>query len=490
MRALVWFRADLRVRDNRALDAACRAASKDSSGGVVAVFTICPKQWLEHDWADVRVAFLMRTLRELQEALGDRNIPLRIISTPTFAKAPGQLVQLADEISADELFFNDEYEVNERERDDRVEAAFRKVGKRVRRFTDQVVFTPGEIRTKDDRFYTVFTPFKKAWINRWRDIEAPDTTGLCRKQPAIDIASDELPGAIRGFDLGHVRADLWPAGEREGGKRLRSFIDKRLKAYNDTRDRYPIDGTSTLSPYLAIGALSPRQCFRAALEANNNRLDSGSKGAVTWISELIWREFYRSILVGFPRVSRHQPFRLETRNFPWRNDERAFDAWKVGRTGYPIVDAAMRCLSETGWMHNRLRMVVAMFLSKHLMLDWRLGEQHFMRSLVDGDLANNNGGWQWAASTGTDAAPYFRVFNPITQSKRYDPDGAFIRAWIPDLAHIDDTAAIHNPHGTPTPRANKGVRSGSLFGKLDYPEPIIDHATARARVLKAWGAVK
>ena len=481
MRVLMWFRADLRLRDNPALHSACRAATADPSGGVVAVFTICPAQWQQHDWANMRVAFLLRTLRELQGALADRQIPLRIVTVPEFADVPRALVGLANDVRAQALYFNDEYEINERRRDDAVAAAFSKSKRSVHRFTDQVVFAPGDVRTKDDRYYTVFTPFKKAWINHWREGEPPESLGLPKKQPAIAIMSDDTPATVDAFDVAHDRADLWPSGEKEASRRLDRFVEQRLADYKDSRDLYGVDGTSTLSPYLAIGAISSRQCFWAALAANNNRLDSGSQGAATWISELIWREFYRSILVGFPRVSMHQPFRTETRSIPWRDDEAELSAWQEGRTGYPVVDAAMRCLSATGWMHNRLRMIVAMFLSKHLLLDWRLGEQHFMRCLVDGDLANNNGGWQWSASTGTDAAPYFRVFNPFLQSKRYDPTGEFIRTWVPELAHIDDNTLIHNPHEN---------ASDGLFAKLDYPQPIVDHAMARDRVMEAWGVLK
>ena len=485
MRALMWFRADFRVHDNPALHAACKAASNDANGGVVAVFTICPKQWQAHDWANIRVAFLLRTLCELRTSLADCNIPLRIITTSIFAEIPKVLTKLAAEVNADAIYFNDEYEINERRRDDLVQDAFETTGRAVHRFTDQVIFRPGTVLTKDERFYTVFTPFKKTWINHWREGDPPAVLGLPKKQPSIGIASDDIPDKITSFDLARDRADLWPAGEKQAGKRLDRFIEQRLRAYADTRDNFAIDGTSTLSAYLALGSISPRQCFWAALEANNNRLDSGSNGAATWISELIWREFYRNILVGFPRVSMHQPFRSETRSIPWRNDETDLVAWKEGRTGYPVVDAAMRCLSATGWMHNRLRMIVAMFLSKHLLLDWRLGEKYFMQSLIDGDLANNNGGWQWSASTGTDAAPYFRVFNPFLQSKRFDPAGAFIRTWVPELAKLDDNA-IHNPYAQ-TGRASKSFSSGELFNTLDYPKPIIDHAKARQRVMQAFG---
>ena len=233
-----------------------------------------------------------------------------------------------------------------------------------------------------------------------------------------------------------------------------------------------VDGTSTLSPYLAAGVLSPRQCLRAAVEANRGRAGSGKMGVTTWISELIWREFYRHIVIGFPRVGMNRPFRLETDRLPWRYDEGQFQAWCAGRTGVPIVDAGMRQLAETGWMHNRVRMITAMFLAKDLFIDWRWGERHFMRHLVDGDFASNNGGWQWSASTGTDAAPYFRIFNPFRQSRRFDPKGDYLRRFVPELASVS-AGEIHEPH-----------RNVSL--RTDYPTPIVDHANARKQAIEAF----
>ena len=235
------------------------------------------------------------------------------------------------------------------------------------------------------------------------------------------------------------------------------------------------NGTSLLSPYLAAGVLSPRQCLHAAIDANGGTLTGGRPGVQTWISELIWREFFTHVLVGFPHVCRHLPFRRETDRVAWRRDKQLFERWKTGTTGYPIVDAAQRQLLRTGWMHNRLRMVSAMFLSKDLLLDWRLGERHFMRHLIDGDLAANNGGWQWSASTGTDAAPYFRIFNPAAQSKKFDPDGTFIKRFCPELKSVAANA-IHDPSRWPE----------DLRASLDYPALIVDHAAARCEAIKAF----
>jgi deoxyribodipyrimidine photo-lyase len=225
-----------------------------------------------------------------------------------------------------------------------------------------------------------------------------------------------------------------------------------------------------LSPYLAHGVLSPRQCLSAALDANEGRLSGGSPGIETWISELVWRDFYRHVIALFPHVSRGEAFRPEADRVEWRNDPAELEAWRRGMTGYPLVDAAMRQLLTTGWMHNRLRMLTAMFLTKHLLIDWRLGERHFMSHLVDADFAANNGGWQWSASTGTDAAPYFRIFNPITQAERFDPAGEFVRTQVPELAETRGSATL-----TPW-----------LHGVARYPAPIVDHAFARARALEAF----
>jgi deoxyribodipyrimidine photo-lyase len=257
---------------------------------------------------------------------------------------------------------------------------------------------------------------------------------------------------------------------------LQHFVKERIERYKTDRDSPATAGTSTLSPYLASGVISARQCLESAVAANNGRVDSGKTGVVTWISELIWREFYRHILMGYPRVCRHQPFRLETKQIEWDEDDAHFEAWCAGRTGFPIVDAGMRQLARTGWMHNRVRMITAMFLTKDLFIDWRRGEAHFMRHLVDGDLASNNGGWQWSASTGTDAAPYFRIFNPYSQSRKCDPTGDYIRKFVPELAGLDDDS-IHQPE----PLAADAN---------DYPQPIVDRTQTKERVMAAFKAIK
>ena len=267
---------------------------------------------------------------------------------------------------------------------------------------------------------------------------------------------------------------LWPAGEKEARRRLDTFADEQISYYKNERDFPAKPGTSQLSAYLAAGVVSPRQCLHAALQSNQGEFESGNIGAITWINELLWREFYKHILVGYPRVSRHRAFRPETEALAWRDAPEDLAAWKEGRTGFPIIDAAMRQLLETGWMHNRLRMVVAMFLTKNLLIDWREGERFFMHHLVDGDLAANNGGWQWSSSTGTDAAPYFRIFNPVTQSEKFDSEGVFIKHWLPELAELNKKE-VHNPASRRWP-----VWRGRL------PAPIVDLKKSRERALAAF----
>jgi len=475
VRTLMWFRADLRTRDNVALHEACLAAGGANGGGVVAVFTICPDQWLhEHDWADIKAEFILRNLRELSDRLGKLRIPMKIIETSRFDGVPKALLKLAKACGCDAIYFNDEYEINERRRDEAVVEAFEDAGLKVRRFTDQVVFEPGRVRTKEGKAYSVYSPFRRRWESIWHEEGMPAVRPEPQKQAETGIEPDPIPTTVRGFDMAKGREDLWPAGETHAMRRLGHFISARLDAYKDERDFPGINGTSTISPYLTAGAISPRQCFAAAYEANGEKLDKGSRGAVHWMQELVWREFYKHVLVAFPRVCKGRSFRPEYDVMPWREDQEQFQAWCEGRTGYPIVDAGMRQLAQTGWMHNRLRMIVAMFLSKHLFLDWRLGERHFMRHLIDGDLAQNNGGWQWSASTGTDAAPYFRIYNPVTQGQRFDEDGSYIRRFVPELAGVD-SKSIHEPWA-----------AGGLFDTLDYPRPIVDNKAGRERAIEAF----
>jgi len=463
----MWFRSDLRISDNTALNRACESASD----GVIAVFALCPAQWSDHGWGSMKVDFVLRNLRILSQYLDRINIPLLLVRAPRFAAVPAKILGLAKRQRCAGLFFNQEHEVNEKRRDEQVMKLFYQAGLAVQAFTDQTILDVSRLRTGSGGWYTVFTPFKRRWLATVQQEGPPPLRAGPRKRKATGIRPDPVPESLRGFS-GPARAGLWPAGEKEAHKRLRLFVSRRIDGYHMKRDLPGEPGTSELSPYLACGALSGRQCLAAAMEANDGRLDAGRKGVTTWISELIWREFYRHVLMGFPRVCMDKPFRLETDQLAWREDETQFRTWCEGRTGVPIVDAGMRQLTRTGWMHNRARMIAAMFLTKDLFIDWRWGERYFMQHLVDGDFASNNGGWQWCASTGTDAAPYFRIFNPFSQSGRYDPDGAYIRRFVPELAGLP-ADALHDPRGIAAPG-------------LKYPALGLDRAACRARVLSAF----
>ncbi len=467
MRPLVWLRADLRVADNPALHHACAAASR----GCIAVFVITPEQWREHHWSDVKVDLILRTLGELSGELDKINVPLLVRTAGRFRDVPQLLLDLARKHECDELHFCHEYEVNESRRDETVTGIFEDAGLRVRGWHDQTIVPPGDLRTGSDGYYTVFTPFFRAWKKRLGRDGIPEALSRPKRQRDRACAPDEIPAAVDGFEFAGASPDLWPAGEREARRRLARFIDKRIRGYSTARDHPALDATSRLSPYLTVGAISIGQCLRAAVEANGNSLGRKT-GAATWISELAWREFYRHFLVGFPRVCMDRPFKLKTEKIQWRDDDKGFDAWREGRTGVPIVDAAMRQLDETGWMHNRLRMVTAMFLTKDLFIDWRRGERYFMQRLIDGDLASNNGGWQWSASTGADAAPWFRVFNPYRQSERFDADGEFIRTWVSELSKVEGDD-VHDPPPL-------------LREQLGYPIAIVDHAEAARRAIAAF----
>lgn len=480
MRPLVWFRADLRTRDNPALFHAARQATR----GVVAVFLITPGQWRHHDWGPTKVDFILRNLRELSTTLSQRGIGLLLRHADTFAEAPKNLLHIARRYACDALYFNREYEVNEARRDDAVTRAFEAAGLPVYTFDDQTLTIPGDIRTADGRFYTVFTPFRKAVVTRLRELGPPSVLSQPKMQMSRVSDADPVPREVDGFSNHTPREDLWPGGESAAISRLRTFARGPISHYHAHRDIPAIRGTSTLSPWLTVGAISARQCLAAAVDAADGTLPRFTQpsdahphpGPAVWISELIWRDFYRHLLVGFPRLSMGRAFLRWTERIAWRDDPAALAAWQEGRTGVPIVDASMRQLATTGWMHNRCRMIVAMYLTKHLLIDWRSGERHFMRHLIDGDLANNNGGWQWAASTGTDAAPYFRIFNPILQSRRFDPHGAYIKRFLPELQALD-ADDIHDP--PPLIRA-----------KCGYTQPIIDHASAVARAKATFEAAK
>ncbi|MEH0876687.1 deoxyribodipyrimidine photo-lyase [Pectobacterium cacticida] len=467
---VVWLRNDLRITDNLALYSACQ----DPHATVLAVFIATPTQWARHDMAPRQATFLLQNLLAVQQALAEKGIPLHYHESTDFAAAVDWLIAFCARQQATDLFYNYQYEVNERLRDKQVSD---RLADRVacHAYHDSLLLPPGSVLTGSGEMYKVFTPFRQAFIQR---LLATDTSCV----PAPDARGEPihtLACITFSYPQREVDGAAFPCGERAALQQLRRFCREQVQDYARLRNFPALSGTSKLSPYLALGVLSPRQCVNRLRTECPDVLERRDSGAFIWFSELVWREFYRHLIVAWPRLCQHQPFIAWTQRVEWRNAPADLAAWQQGKTGYPIVDAAMRQLNETGWMHNRLRMICASFLVKDLLIDWREGERYFMSQLLDGDLAANNGGWQWAASTGTDAAPYFRIFNPTTQGERFDPEGRFIRRWLPELAAVPDSD-IHHPHRW----ADKHQY------KLDYPLPIVEHKTARQNTLAAFEAAK
>lgn len=470
---LVWFRNDLRLADNPALRSCCGNAGADEEP-VAALFVISPTQWRQHKMAPIRQRFLLAQVDALGLELATLGIELHLLRVETFAETPAALASLCRELGVTRLYANQAIELDEQRRDGAVTAALAEQEVSCHWLNGCCVLPPGRVLTGSREMFKVFTPFSRAWL------KALDEDGfVIHRAPAP--RGQPLPWqplAERGFvdeALGETTPDpRWPVGEAEALRRLHAFLDQGGLDYGETRDFPAMAGTSVLSPYLAAGIISPRQCVAALQQRLGGRPQSKAQPGFVWLNELIWREFYRHLLVLVPSLSMNRPFKPETAALPWSWDPDAFAAWCEGRTGYPIVDAAMRCLNATGWMHNRLRMIVASFLTKDLHIHWRLGEDYFMSRLIDGDLAANNGGWQWAAGTGADAAPYFRVFNPTTQGQRFDPQGDFIRTWVSELADLPATY-VHQPHDW--------LR---LKGRQCYPAPMVDHAVARVRAIEMF----
>ncbi len=466
--ALWWIRRDLRLADNQALRAAIEAADQ-----LVPVFVLDPRildseQVGAAAWR--RVAFLFDGLRLLDADLRARGSRLVIRRGDPVE----ELAQLAGEAGATSLFAEEDPWPYARSRD----AAVTRVLP-MQMVAGLTVHPPDAVRKADGTPYTVFTPFSRAW----KSLPLPVDGGL--PEP---LSIPSVPPQVASLSLPDNPA-LSPStsfvpGEAEAQRRLATFLADRdlgLYRYAENRDHPDLEGTSQLSPYLRFGMLSARQAIAGALRGLEEAPgDQARHGAESWLNELVWREFYISIQAHFPRTAENS-FRRDLHAIAWENDEAAFEAWCMGQTGYPIVDAAMRQLWQTGWMHNRARMIVASFLVKDLLIDWRWGERWFMQQLLDADSASNNGGWQWTAGTGTDAAPYFRIFHPVLQGRKHDPNGVYVRRWVPELTRVP-VRYLHAPWEMP----GDAQRASSCRVGHDYPAPIVDHGWARERVLAAY----
>lgn len=468
---LVWFRNDLRVTDNTALCQACQ----DPNANVIAIYIATPQQWQEHHMSPRQAWFIHQHLQQLQQQLAELNIGLIYQEVATFNQSIAVIESVCQQYAVTDLFYNKQYQWHEIQRDHAINKQLITAEINCHSYDDAVFFAPGRITTDSGNMYQIYTPFRNKFYQQLEQTAIKVNRKPAKRSQTIDITTSPLTP----FSYPTNSSDYAAIGELAAIKHLQLFCREQVDLYLQLRDFPSVEGTSQLSAYLAIGVLSVRQCFARLQLEHPQFTHNPTSGAFGWFSQLIWREFYLHLLFIYPKLSKNQPFIDWTKRVQWRHNDADFIAWQQGLTGYPIVDAGMRQLTQTGWMHNRLRMITASFLIKDLLIDWRRGEDYFMSQLIDGDLALNNGGWQWAASTGNDAAPYFRIFNPTIQSKRFDIDGKFIRQYLPELASVPDEA-IHEPH--------KWAKKNNIT--LDYPEPIVDHAKARLYTLAAYNAAK
>lgn len=464
---LIWFRQDLRIHDHAALWHATQ------QGPCIALAVLSPEQWQLHQDARIKTDFYLRRLKYLKQQLQQLNIPLIILNIPLWKDLAPEILNLCQTLKIESLHANIEVGVNELKRDAQVQQLLEQQQIRVELYHDRTLFPLGSIRNQSNQPYQVYSAFKKKCYERLI-LAVPACYPEIETQDPI-----QLPTGLTDFDMEKFSADyvvehaaqFWSADDQTALDLLDDFIEDKMAHYKTDRDLPAVDGTSRLSPYLNIGVISVRQCMQALFQDGYFQIED--VGQQTWLDELLWREFYLQTLFDFPRVSKHQPFKQNTNKIQWRNAPEDLAAWQQGQTGIPIVDAGMRQMLATGWMHNRVRMITAMFLCKNLLIDWRLGEAWFMQHLIDGDLAANNGGWQWCASTGMDAVPYFRIFNPVSQSLKFDPNGDYIRQWVPELAHLD-AKSIHESY----------AKNPDL--ELDYPKPIVDLKASRVRAIEAF----
>ncbi len=457
-----WIRRDIRLNDNQTLHAALEGAEY-----LVPLFIIEPELMAEA--ALKRRAFLLSSLAELDQQLRKRGSQLIIRQGP----ARKAFQSLSEDLEDMAIYSHEDFSPFARHRDEEIKVNFNL------KFSQGVVLRhPTSVLKNDGDPYVVFTPYKNTWYEKPLPTPADILPAPGRLPPLPEgLKTDSLPeaDAPAGF----------PGTEEEARNRLSSFIENEIEKYQSRRDRMDLEGTSQLSPYLRFGLISPREAFAKAQVARIQAKGDQKRSEIsTWMDELVWREFYTAILYHFPRVM-DGPFREDYKDIRWRYAPEDLQAWQAGQTGFPIVDACMRQLLNTGWMHNRGRMIVASFLTKDLLINWQKGESWFMANLIDGDPAANNGGWQWSAGTGTDAAPYFRIFNPVLQGQKHDPDGEYIARWVPELSELP----VKYRHEPWKMSQEEGKSRNFKLGK-DYPQRLVDHKFARQRTLDAYKSAR
>ena len=464
---LFIFSDDLRIKDNRAL-----FESSLDQNGLVALFIIDKAKNKAHGDSSAKLKLKLLGLEKITESLNSLNISLKILYSKKILDEPGDILDFCKSHGIKKIFLNSEYPFNEKQRNENLEKICRQHQISFKEYNSQLI-DPNDVKNNSGLPFKVFTPYsKKIRSLMTQDILSETPSPLKQKNRILD--HDEIPQFQDAYDqeLNFSFDDL-PITESSAIQKLDDFVDSSIQNYKELRDIPSLSATSNLSSSFAIGLISSKQAINLVLERLPDEIGTGQ---FTWITEIIWREFYKYITYHFSHVSKGKCFNPKYDHILWREDEESFINWCEGKTGIPIIDAAMRQLNERKWMHNRLRMITAMFLSKNLLVDWRKGERYFMENLIDGDFCSNNGGWQWSASTGVDASPYFRIFNPITQSEKFDPDGKFIKNFVPELVECPSNE-IHNP--------SKEIRSS-----LNYPEMIVDLKSSRLRAIDAFKSIK
>ncbi|MDY6782902.1 MAG: FAD-binding domain-containing protein [Cyanobacteriota bacterium] len=465
-RILFWHRNDLRISDNIGL-----AAARQRSPKIVGVFCLDPRILEGDDVAPARVAYMLGCLEDLQQRYQQAGTQLLILHDEPHKAIPN----LAASLNAKAVFWNSDVEPYAKERDEKVRESLEEKGIEVKTHWDRLLHKPGDILTKSaGQPYTVYTPFWKNWSQQPKAkpaAELKEAEGLSESEEETARNSGVIP-LPKAKDLGYVWENgfLLEPGEKPAREQLEGFCDpvglrgaaRAIYDYQQQRNFPGAEGTSMLSAALKFGAIGIRTVWQEASNILSHcRSDEASTSVQTWQKELAWREFYQHAMYFFPELA-NGPYREQLKNFPWQNNEEYFQAWCEGKTGYPIVDAAMRQLNETGWMHNRCRMIVASFLTKDLIINWQWGEKYFMQKLYDGDLSSNNGGWQWSASSGMDPKP-LRIFNPSSQTQKFDPEGEYIRQWVPELSSMETELLVSGK----IPELEREF--------CGYPQPIVDH---------------
>jgi len=485
MNGLIWFRQDVRLIDNEAVNHAWNNADT-----LHAVVVISPEQWKAHDWSPAKLVLYQSLVNDLGAQLQSKGVTLHVLRCDWWKDIPAALLELCEQLSVDKVWLNRDYPLDEVRRDRAVCGWLTKHGIEVSLHDSNLLVAPERVKTGQGEYYKKFTPFYKQWKSvlaetgvaqpaqlRTFEQNTPNKKSKFAEFSAVEFVSRDCTNAAQ---VDSDKTDIvWPDNRETLLGQLRQFFEQRIEGYKTQRDYPSVEGTSRLSPYFELGAISPLTVARCLQPASPEFPYGLSDSLDTWLSELAWREFYQHLMFNVPELSMGKAFVRETEHYPWRHNKADFERWCEGRTGVPIVDAGMRQLKAEKWMHNRVRMIVASYLTKDLHIDWRWGEKYFMQNLIDGSFAANNGGWQWSASTGTDAVPYFRVFNPYRQGERFDPAGEYVRRWVEELSEVPKKY-IHQPQDWL--RENKP--------DSDYPDPLVDHSKQRQLFIEQFKRIK